>query len=348
MAVPLIAAGALMAAKMGSDYMAGHAAKDAAQAAADAKHLAMLEAKKLVEAVGIPEVEALKIVLAKPEYENLDFSPELLGQSAQEDIAPDALTESTRKKALLNLIQRSEQGLSPLDLDMARQIQDQGAAKTIAAGKAMQNSLAQQGINPSSGLSQMQALLSSQSAANNAAQDSRSLLRDAYANRISAQEAAGRMAESQGSTDYSRKLNKANRKDTISEINQKYSNQAKDASRSFNIETARQEADRKNKEQLYNKDILVDDYGRQLARAETMGNFALGQGNNAANIAVQRGQGKADMYRGIGKAAGSLAGIAGGMYNPNADALTAGLGGAKPKPASQIYDYNSDDDGEWS
>lgn len=298
-----------MLASAGSNILGGilggnAAKKGAAQAAAAQKEMYDKNVA-LLESVGIPSIEAQEIALQNPEYVG-DLVAELQGESAMTEIATDPTLRRNQMEALAQVKELSEQGLGTVD----RIAIDEANAEATQADKARRaqilSQMAQRGT-ADSGVQLAMQLQSAQDASQNAQQAANNQAKMAASNRMNAINQLASQSAGMENADFNRQAQVASAQDAIQRFNVGTMN---DASR-FNLQNkqnlANQKSDTANRQEMYNKGLIQQDYTNRLNRASAQTGLNTSYGNNLALNALTAGQGKTNMYSQLGQGIGNAA-----------------------------------------
>lgn len=236
-------------------------------------------AQQKLEAVGIPPIEAQRIVLEAPELVG-EFIPELAGfeemlqGTAFEDIETAPELESAQMQALSTLQEKvDEGGLTAQEEAELNQIMRSAKGEEQAAQQRVLQSMAERGML-GSGQELAARLGASQSAMQDAATQAEQL---AAIKAQSELDAVNRLAQMGGQIreqSFGEQAQQAAAKDAIERFNvqQKTANVDRmNQARMMNLQARQQKADEaarlRNQQQMYNKQLIQQQFQNQLARA---------------------------------------------------------------------------------
>jgi hypothetical protein len=289
-----------------SDLLGGILGNDAGEEQM-AKSLGLSrEALQELRNLYVPTVEEQKIQLVNPELAGL-LEAEQLGESSLAGVSSDPRLKQAQMKALEELSGLSEQGLGVEDQAAFNQLKRQAGAEAKAQqASILQNAAAQGTLD--SGNTIMAQLNASQAQANRLQQGAENQAAEAARARRQALAQYGDMSSNMANQDFSQKSQIASAKDAIA----KFNSQNKQNVNQYNLgqrqTIANQTADNRNKQEMYNKGLIQQQFQNNLSKATGVA----GQTNNLANQYAQQGQaaaqGQAAMNSAILGTAGSVAG----------------------------------------
>lgn len=308
------------AAMIGSAYMGSQEAKKGRQAA---ERMAAQGAAAFA-GIDTPEVADQKIQLEnagivgeyRPEVEQaLNLSP-----TEMENISIDEAIKQQQIDSLAGLGEIAEGGLTEGDKAAARDIQREVNQNAEARRKAILQNMAQRGVL-GSGMELAAQLDSAQNAADQQSRAGDVLSQQAQARALAALQQAGSMAGQVRGQEFGEQADVAKAKDAINQwnvANQQSINtrnvQAQNQAQAANLAALQAQEDQRaalaNQQQMYNKQLLQQDYQNQLQRASGLA----GQYQAQGQLANQAGQQQAQMIGGIGSAIGNMAGTIGAAY----------------------------------
>lgn len=305
--------------------IAGNAAKKAANQAASIQEANYQRNKALLESIGIPSIEAQEIALNNPEYVG-DLVAEVQGQTELKEIATDPRLRANQMNQLAELEGLSKTGLGTVD----RIALDEAQSEVTQADKSRRASLlaqmAQRGTLDS-GAALAAQLQSSEAANQQAMQQAQSIAKQASGNRMNAINMLANQSANLEKTDYGRAADAATAQDAIQRFNVGTRNTTNQYNLGNKQNIANQVADNSNKQEMYNKGLIQQDYNNRLNRAQASIGMATNNANNQAQNALTAGQGKANMYSSIGQGLGNAA-TAYGSYaskNPSSPSSPSGM-----------------------
>lgn len=298
--------GAVAGAGLGlvGSIIGGNKAKKAAAEAAAIQEANYQRNKALLEAVGIPSIEAQEIALKNPEYVG-DLVSEMQGKSALTEISLDPRLRENQMNQLAELEGLSKTGLGTVDriaLDEAQSEATQ-ADKSRRAGILAQ--MAQRGMVDSG--ANLAAQLSSSEAANQQAmQQSQNIAKQASVNRLNAINSLASQSGAMEQRDYGRQADAATAQDAIQRFNVGTRNTTAATNLAARQNIADTTAATANKQELYNKGLIQQDYSNRLGRAQSIAGLNAGQAQNQASAALTAGAGAANMFGQAGQALGNV------------------------------------------
>ena len=308
------------AAMLGSAYMGSQEAKKGRQAA---ERMAAQGAAAFA-GIDVPEIEKQKIQLEnagivgeyRPEVEQaLNLSP-----TEMENISIDEAIKRQQMDSLSGLGEIAEGGLTEGDKAAARDIQREVNQNAEARRKAILQNMAQRGVL-GSGMELAAQLDSAQDAADQQSRASDALQQQAQARALAALQQSGAMAGQIRGQEFSEQADIAKAKDAINQwnvANQQSINsrnvQAQNQAQAANLAARQAQEDQRaalaNQQQMYNKQLLQQQYQNELQRASGLA----GQYQAQGQLAQQAGAAQAQMIGGIGSAIGNMAGTIGAAY----------------------------------
>lgn len=315
--------GGVMANKQAEKYGAR------AQAASDA---AVAELKS----VGVPDIEAQKIVLQNPQLV-FKFDPELeqyyeLGKSKMNDITVDPKLRDAQMNALTKLQEVGDTGLTPEDKASLNQIRRSSEQQAKAGDETILQNMQSRGMG---GSGQELALrgISNQQAMQNASQQGDQLAATAYKRALDAIAQAGGLGGQMENQQFGEQAQQAQAQDLINKFNiqnrqdvQARNVQSKNAAENQlqtlkqNLEGAR--VDTANQQEVHNKELIQQNFENQLQKAMAVANAETGN----ASMLNSQGRATAANIAGIGQ--GVSSGL-GSMYAMGAfKGSPSGAGGA--------------------
>lgn len=327
-----------------SGIMAGDAASKEmarARAAAGDKQaqamLSMAEAVEELEKVGIPSIEAQKIVMEQPELVGLQEVHQI-ATSKMEDIESDPRLRQAQMEALEDI-----QGVARTGRTEGEQAQGEldrlaVAGEESARRKAILQSMAERGIE-GSGAELIAQLSGSQSASQRRMMEQLQRSSDREGRKMAAIQNAAAMGGNIRGQDFEEQARVASAADQIARFNManRIDIEGRNLQNRQNI--ANQQAALANQQEMYNKGLIGTDYDRRMGRATSIANVktnqaaqhnaagesALAAGQAAAEGILKQGQGAGDIIMGGteaylkyggggGKSAPSVSGGSGGTY----------------------------------
>lgn len=293
------------AANIAGGVISGNAASKAADKAASQQRKMYEKNIALLEAIGIPSVEAQKIALESPDYVG-DLVNEVLGPSAYEEIALDPQLRQNQMDVLAEYQQLADTGMGIQD----RIALDQSLQKVQAQDQSRQNAIKsdmlQRGVMDSGIEAQMRMQASSQ-ANQDAMNKALALAGQSQNTRLNALNAIASQSGNLENMDWNRGAQKASAADNIAQFNAQVRNQANQRNMDTKQNLANQASNVANQQEIHNKGLLQQDYLNRLNKGTAQIGLNTNYGNNQAANTLAAGQGQANMISGIASGVGNLA-----------------------------------------
>lgn len=306
MAIPLLAAAGIGAAgNILGGVLGGKAASKAADKASAEQRAAFERSIAILESVGIPSIEAQEIALNNPEYAG-ELIAEIMGDSALTEISTDPQLRQNQMDVLAQLQQMSETGLGTQDRIALDQAQQEVTADDAARRAQILQQMMERGTADSGAQLAMQ-LASTQQANQQANQQAQNIASQAAQSRINAMNMLANQSRGLEDIDYNRAARAATAQDEIQRFNVGTRNTTNQYNLGQKQQLANQKAATQNQQEIYNKGLIQQDYQNRLNQAQSKVGLTGQQGQNLANTALQKGQGEAGMYQGIGQGIGNAA-----------------------------------------
>ena len=280
------------------------------------------DAVAMFGAIGIPETEAMEIMLETPEIVGelvpiLEKEyPELA--SKFEEIAISAPVIANQAKALDMLSDRADMGLTPEDEAELNMIRREALGSGEAANQRVLQNMAERGILGSGQELAMRQAANQQASQNMAEMGDRQAAMS-FQNRMNAINSLANQASSQRKQEFGEQADVARARDLFNQYNrnaamntqQRNVNRQNEAMAS-NLSTKQAQenlrAQLANQQEIYNKELIQREFDNRLRRAAgatgQMQNVANAEMNRAANRSASQGQ----MIGGAATIAGSLLG----------------------------------------
>lgn len=310
--IPLIAAGVGAAANILGGMAAGDAQREAAAKAYAAQKENFIKMQEMLEEIGIPSVEAQKLLLERPEYAG-DLITEKLGPSALEGIQEDPRLKSAQMDALSELQEIGKVGLTPEERAQRAEMLRESAAQGQAAQKAVLQNMAQRGTLDSGSALIAQLQANAQESAD-ARRQSEQMAADVAQRRRDAIMQAANLSGNMSQADIARQQTAATAADRIAQFNTQNQNQAQQRNLDARQAYANQIANLANQEQQYNKQLINQRYNQEMDRWKALGNISTGAANAQAQAAQQAGAASAQQAAGMGSSIGNIATAVGSYY----------------------------------
>lgn len=294
------------------DFLTGDAGKDEMSRAND---LLQQNIQRL-EAIGIPSVEAQKILLTNPELAGL-LEAEQIDRSAFEGISTDPRLRQAQMSALEEMSGLAQTGLGTQDRAAFNELRRNTAAEAQAQQKAILGQQAARGMLDS-GQTLAAQLNAGQAQANRMSQESDRLAAQAAEARRAALMQQAQMSSNIRGQDYSQASDQARAKDLINQFNAQSRTNANATNLANKQQIENTRAANANTQETYNKGLIQQNFQNQMAKA-TGQNAATG--NLAASLA-QQGQAKA---QGAANQVSGLIGAGLAVANPFLGAAAANM-----------------------
>lgn len=292
------------AANVAGGIIGGNAAKKAADKAAKQQKEMYERNIAILEAVGIPSVEAQKIALENPEYVG-DLVNEVMGPSAMEEISLDPQLRQNQMDVLAELQDLSQTGMGIQDRVALDEALQAAAGQDQSRQRAIESQMAQQGLSDS-GVNLAARLNSAQQANQMANQNARALAGQSQNARMAALNSLASQSGQLEQLDWGRGAQKASAADAIQQSNVALRNQANQ----FNLQNKQalenQRAANTNTQEIQNKGLLQQDYQNRLNQAKAKIGMNADFGATQAQNTLTSGQGEANMWAGLGSGLGQL------------------------------------------
>jgi len=298
-----------------SNVVGGNKAADAAREGRYASDAKMAESQRLaeesvqeLEAMGIPSIEAQKIVLQKPEFAGLqDYI--IQKSSAMEEISTDPRLAKAQMDALESMREIGDGG-GLTESERAQQflMQRQAAGSEQARQKSILQDMAERGAG-GSGAELAARLSSSQNAAERNAMAQAQLAGQAQQRALQAMTQGGAMAGKMQAQQFGQDAQKASAADAISRFNT--ANQMNTQARNLAARQSQYDAETRlsNQQEMANKSLIQQDYQNRLQKQQSIANARAGQqqglqqqASNALSAAQNRADGITRQYGAIGDA----------------------------------------------
>jgi hypothetical protein len=299
---------------------------DGGAGAARAQAQANLEkAIQDIEALQIPDIEKQKLQL-KLMSEAGFLEAEQLGPSALEDISLDPRLRQAEMSALSELQERGQAGFTDEDRMMRDMMLRGVAEQEQAAQKAVLGGMAERGMLDSG--AQLAAQLGTQQSGFRNARDEadRIAMAQLQARRDALSQSAN-LAGNMASRDFGQQVQVGSAKDVINQFN--LQNRQNIAAQNLGIR--QQDIGLQNQQQMYNKELLQQQFENQKGVTAMKANARIGQATQQQQQADALARAHASKGSGLGTAlgmaAGAMAGSAGGpMGMMKGASMGAGIG----------------------
>jgi hypothetical protein len=249
----------------------------------------MAESNKLMrdsvarlEAIGIPTIEAQKIVLQNPELVE-PLIAEQMGASKMEDVQMDPRLQAAQRSALDEMTGLGQTGLGAEDRAAFNQLRRQAAGAAEAQQASTMQEMAGRGMLDS-GANLIAQLQAGQSQADRMSQEGDRLAASASEARRAALGQQANMASQMSAQDIGLKTGKASAADTIAQFNTQQRAQTGAANQGYKVDRASQLANIANQQEVANKGLIQQNYQNQIQKA---GGIAQQQNSQAQNLQQQ-------------------------------------------------------------
>jgi hypothetical protein len=287
----------------------------------------MQENIKRLEAIGIPSIDAQKIVLESPELVGL-LEAEQQGPSAMEGISTDPRLRQSQMRALEEISGLGQTGLGVADKAAFNELRRDASAQAQA-----QNAAALQGANErgmlDSGSTLAAQLMAGQQQANRASAEGDRIAAAAAEARRAALMQQGQLSSSIRGQDYGQQSDVARARDSINAFNAQNRQNVNAQNLSAKQGIANQRVANNNTMEQYNKGLIQQNFQNQMSKA---GGVNAATGNLASSYANQgnaAAQAQANQTAGLIGLAGTVGGaMVGGP-------MGASLGGQLGKTVAQ-------------
>ena len=235
-----------------------------------------------LEAIGIPTIEAQKIVLQNPELVE-PLIAEQMGASRMEDVQMDPRLQAAQRSALDEITGLGQTGLGAEDRAAFNQLRRQAAGAAEAQQASTLQEMASRGMLDS-GANLAAQLQAGQSQADRMSQEGDRLAASAAEARRAALGQQANMASQMSAQDLELKTNKANRADQFSSENMGARERINMFNKQYNVDRATQLANLRNQEEVANKGLTQQQFQNKIQKA---GGVAQAQSAQAGNLQQQ-------------------------------------------------------------
>jgi len=295
-----------------------------------------------LQGVGVPSVEAQKIILQKLASQG-QLTPEVLETISQEDselenISTDPRLKEMQMKALTGLLQRGEQGLTSEDRAALNDVRRGNDRDLSARNSAVLQNMSQRGMG-GSGAELAAILANSQAGADRASQEGDRLAAMANQRALEAVAQSGSLGGQMQEQEFSQKSQQASAQDAVNRFNAansqgvaQYNVGGRNDAQKYNLGEKQRIADANvgigNQQEIHNQGLIQNKFDNEYRRA---GGVASGQQNMSSYYGNQAKE-TAGMWSGIGQGVGAGAMAGAGMMSSAPSELAAGT-----KTAGQAY-----------
>ena len=265
-----------------------------------------------LERVGVPTVEAQKIVLQNPELVGLQTA-EQLGPSELQQVKANQAMASRQKQALEALAQRGEAGFTPEEKAQRNDMLRQVAAQNQAQQSQILQNMAERGMG-GSGNELVARLQASQAGANTANQQGENLAAQASQRALEAIGQSGNLAGQLRSQEFGEQSQAANAADAISKFNLQNRQNISQQNAALQQQQANTVAGTANTQEQANKALIAANYQQQLQKAQSIANARTGNASTVAKMASDSVKIAGKEGEGIGTFVNTLADAGGKAY----------------------------------
>lgn len=264
------------------------------------------QARKALEEVGIPPMEAQKIALERPELVG-QLTAEGLGPSAMGEIGVDPRLKSAQMESLAGIKELSMQGLGPEDMAQFRTLGRTGAREEQARQSSILQDMAQRG-RLDSGAQLAAQLASSQGAAERRAQEGERVAAEAAGARRAALQATGEMGSQIRGQEFAEASQKAQAADIINKFNVANRQQVAAQNLAERQRIGEAQAQTSNIQQQYNKELMAKQFQQEMQKQGAIAGAYSGAAQQQMQAAQLAKPKKSPLGTLIGAAAGAGAG----------------------------------------
>ena len=256
------------------------------------------EQMKRLDAIDLPDIEKMKILLENPELVGLLEAEQLEG-SALEEISLDPKLRENQMKALQSLATQAEEGLTSQDKYAMEQLLGDVAAQERSQLAGIDQEMARRGME-SSGAAERAKREALQSGANEARQRAMQMAAQGQQNRMQALQALGQQSGQMQSQDYAQQAQIASARDAIAQANaaNRQNVSAQNLAARQNIENQR--ANLANQQQMYNKGLIQQQFQNELQKAGAQNTVSGNLANMYQNQAAAQAQADASTMSTLG------------------------------------------------
>lgn len=312
------AATAIGAATQAVGGIAGAAAAGAQRGSAEQQQAAAIQQ---LQAVGVPSVEAQKIVLQNPEYvaqwANQQETAEQQGPSAMEGVSTDPRLGLAQMQALERMQQLGSESFTPEEQAQLKGMQRENAQRGAANQATILQNMAQRGAG-GSGLELASRMAAAQNQAQNEAEAGDRLSAEAHSRALQAMMNAGELGGKVREQEFGEKSNVAKAQDAIANFNALQragtqqrnvgtANSTAEAQARMRQDIENQRADLANRQEMHNKELQQTQFANQMAKAQALQQPMQKQASQTAAGAAATGEGIAKTFGGIGSAIAGMA-----------------------------------------
>lgn len=305
--------------------------KEAKALRADAK-ANMDKAIAALEAVGIPSIEAQKIIMESPELVGLEQYKDL-GPSAMQDLFADSKYVQEQEATMEGLKERAETGVTAAEKAQRRDLLDSVANQEQSRQKTIMRQMAEKG--QSGGGAELAAMLqSSQSAADRGSRQASDLASQAENRALQALTQKGDLAGQLRSQAMGEGQSRASAADRIAQMNWQASQDAARRNLQSRQNISNVGTQTRNQEQMHNKGLIQQDFQNRMAKAGGKSGAYTGQANMLNQQAAAQPK-ETSTLQDIGSIA-SAAGSIGSLFAEGGVAKKDPTSDKDKKPATKI------------
>lgn len=304
----------------GTSLYGASQAKEQAEAAAKERDAIIQASLDELNALGYPPEEALRITLETPELVG-KLVPHLQSQlpdlkSAASEIKSNPKLEEAQLDALDSLQERAQGGLNAQDRADIEKVKRESMSGLAGQDANIIQNMEQRGLGGGGAELAMRLNAKSQ-AQSQASEESDRLAAQNYNAKMAALQGAGNMAGSMQQADFGRQMQKSQSQDAIAKFNQANAynvnssnaaamNRGDEQNLSAAQTNANQGSALRNQQQMYNKNLKVNEYNAKLDKIKAKNAVRAGQAANAATDGTNQAANTSTMWNAIGDVAGSV------------------------------------------
>jgi hypothetical protein len=256
--------------------------KNAGQSEMKESNKLMRDSVARLEAIGIPTIEAQKIVLQNPELVE-PLIAEQMGASRMEDVQMDPRLQAAQRSALDEMSGLAKTGLGAEDKAAFNQLRRQAAGAAEAQQASTLQEMAGRGMLDS-GANLIAQLQAGQSQADRMSQEGDRLAASASEARRAALGQQANMASQMSAQDLGLKTGKASAADMINQFNTQQRGATSASNVGYQRDRATQLANLRNQEEVHNRGLVQQEYQNKIQKA---GGIAQQQNAQAQNLQQQ-------------------------------------------------------------
>lgn len=242
-----------------------------------------------------------------------------------EQVNVDPRLKKAQLNALQGLQERAQEGYTAEDRSLLEKARRGAEQQAVAQNASIMQNMQERGMG-GSGNELAARLISGQQSATRQGQDALSVAADSSKAKREAMMQAAQLGGQMQQQDYSQQANLAQARDAIAQMNAKQRFDVQNANLQAQQQAANANTEMANTQQQYNKSLIQQNYGNQLALAGGKAGAYSGAANMYAGMAGQMGSGGPSQMQGAVAGAGTGAAI-GSSFGPGyGTAIGAGVG----------------------